>query len=349
MKIAIVDDTPINLALMARLLRRIDGVETHLFDSSRAGLDWCLAGDPDLIVVDYMMPGLDGLDFIRQVRERTMLQDIPLVMVTASIETAVRHEALDLGATDFLTKPIDQHEFLARTRNMLALRLNRRLLDDRAALLTEEIRQATAGILARERETLLRLSRAAEFRDPETGAHLQRMARYSALIARGLGWSAADRELLQEAAPMHDIGKIGIPDAILLKPGPLDAAESAVMRSHAELGHRILGGSDSPLLRLGAEIALAHHERFDGSGYPQSLRGTAIPASGRIVAVADVFDALLSRRPYKQPWTLDATTGFLRDQAGVLFDPDCVAALLDAMPEVEEIRRRHADEATSHG
>jgi putative two-component system response regulator len=290
-----------------------------------------------------MMPQLDGLEFIGRLRAIAGRADIPIVMVTADTESDVRHRALELGAQDFLNKPVDNIELRARVRNLLALRKTQRQLSDRAAWLAEEVKKATLEITSREKEAILRLSRAAEYRDPETGAHLLRMSNYARLIATQLGLSEAEQDLLLQAAPMHDVGKVGISDQILLKPGRLTPAEFEVMKQHAVIGYEILRDSASPLLQCAATVALTHHEKFDGSGYPKGLSGAAIPLWGRIVAVADVFDALTSARPYKKPWTLDDAANFLRKGAGSHFDPACVEAFLLAWPEVLAIRARYED------
>ncbi len=276
------------------------------------------------------------------------MAEVPIIMVTTENEPAVRHAALTAGATDFLAKPVDSSELRLRVRNLLALRQAQTLLADRAKLLEHEVAAATAGILARERELVQRLARAAEFRDPETGAHILRMARYSELIARKLGLPAAFQSLLLEAAPMHDVGKLATPDAILLKPGRLDPDEMAIMRRHAEIGAHILSGSESPLIQLAEQIAGAHHEKFDGSGYPRGLAGDAIPLSARIVAVADVFDALTSARPYKRAWTLEAARAFLAEHTGSHFCPVCSAAFLDSWDEVLAIRAANPDTDAEH-
>jgi response regulator RpfG family c-di-GMP phosphodiesterase len=255
----------------------------------------------------------------------------------------VRYRALDVGASDFLTKPVDKIEFLARASNMLALSDVRKKLADRAAWLADEVHKATSEILQRERETVIRLSKAAEYRDPETGAHILRMAHFSELIAKGLGLSAVDQELLLEAAPMHDIGKVGIADNILLKPGRLTPDEFEIMKQHAIFGYEILKGSSSRVLQAGADIARAHHEKFDGSGYPNGLRGDSIPIFSRIVAVADVFDALTSERPYKEAWPLEQAVEHLRSNAGSHFDPACVEAFLAQWSVVLEIRQRFTE------
>ncbi|NIA00284.1 HD domain-containing phosphohydrolase [Massilia sp. CCM 8734] len=342
MKVVIVDDTHINLVLMSRLLEKLPDVDTVAFQSAPEALAWCRAHPCDLLVLDYMMPDLNGLDFIAalggEARERA-----PVLMVTASQEVEVRHRALENGANDFLIKPIDKIEFLARTRNMLELRRATLALQSRASTLAGEVGKATAELRAREQETILLLCRASEYRDPETGAHIQRMAHYSCLIAAELGLSNEEQACILNAAPMHDIGKVGTPDHILLKPGRLTPDEMDIMRQHALIGYNILKASEASMLQLAAVIAHTHHERFDGQGYPNGLQGEAIALVGRIVAVADVFDALTSVRPYKNAWTLDAARAYLLDNSGSHFDPQCVDALLRRWPGVLEIRERFRD------
>lgn len=345
MQVVIVDDSPVNLKLMESLVKRAGDYQALTFQVSAEGLAWCQANTPDLLIVDYMMPPPDGMEFIQRFRACPANADIPVLMITADHERETRYAALDKGANDFLTKPIDNAEFRARLRNMLALRKSQKNLADRAAWLAEKVAEATEEILDREREMIMRLSRAAEFRDPETGAHIQRMSNYSRLIAHQLGLPEADQELILRAAPMHDVGKIAIPDHILLKPGRLDDAEMAIMKTHAEKGYEILRGSKSGLLDTAALIARTHHEKWDGGGYPAGLRGEDIPLFGRIVAVADVFDALTTERPYKKAWEIERATQFLRDNAGGHFDPACVAAFLERLEDVLRIRDRFQDEA----
>jgi putative two-component system response regulator len=344
MQVAVVDDTQLNLTLMSKLVDRLGHARAKAFNQPADALAWCMHNEPDLVIVDYMMPGMDGLAFIRALRASRHSDDLPILMVTASHERSVRYEALDCGASDFLTKPIDGREFEARVRNMLKLREAHLANRQRAEILADEVRKATAAVVDRERETITRLSRAAEFRDPETGAHIQRMSHYSALIARQLGHARDFVDALMMAAPMHDVGKLGIPDTILLKPGRLTTEEFTVMKQHPQIGYDILKESSSSILRLGASIALTHHEKFDGSGYPKGIAGQDIPIEGRIVAVADVFDALTSERPYKPAWPLSRAIALLREGRGSHFDGDCVDALLQAWNEVQEIRTRFHDE-----
>lgn len=346
MAIAIVDDTPINLTLIQALVRKLTpaGTEIVCFTSPLEGLQWCSDHEPDLVIVDYMMPDLNGIEFISAVRKLHSADVVPILMVTAAHEKEVRYQCLTAGANDFLTKPIDRHEFDPRVRTMLSLRESHKRLRNWNGDLQEAVVRKTAEIVARERETVTRLARAAEFRDPETGGHILRMAHYSLLIAEHLGLEREFCDRLLTAAPMHDIGKVGTPDNILLKPGRLTDEEMEVMRQHASIGHDILNGSSSPMIQMAAEIALTHHEKFDGSGYPNGLVGEAIPLAGRIVAVADVFDALTSARPYKPAWDLERSVNLLKEGRGSHFDPVCVDAFLARWEEALVIRERFQDE-----
>ena len=345
LNVLIVDDTPINLILFSALIEKLDGCTDFPFAEPLKALEWAKTNTTDLVILDYMMPEMDGLEFITAFRKLPGHEETPILMVTASGQKEVRYAALDLGATDFLMKPLDRVEFLTRTKNMLTMQASRKKLGDHAAWLADEVRKATSEIVLRERETVLRLSKAAEYRDPETGAHIMRMAHYAQLIGKQLGLSVDEQELLLEAAPLHDIGKVGIPDGILLKPGKLTEAEFEIMRQHAQIGYEVLKGSSSRVLQSGAEIAHCHHEKFDGSGYPRGLVGEAIPLFSRIVAVADVFDALTSERPYKKMWDDESATQLIRSQSGLHFDPRCVEAFFSGWDEVMQIRAIFRDTA----
>ncbi|MDX8378458.1 MAG: response regulator [Gallionella sp.] len=344
MNVVVVDDAQINLTLISHLIKKFDDCVAIGFTEPERGLAWCQEHVPDLVIVDYMMPEMDGIEFVRRLRASSGREDIPILMVTANDQVSVRHQALESGANDFLTKPIDKTEFMARTRNMLSLRRNQRKLEEYAAGLAQEIKKATAEILARERETIVRLSKAADSRDPETGAHILRMSHFSRLIAKNMGLSEEQQDILLEAAPMHDIGKVGIPDNVLLKPGRLDKYEFEIMKRHVLLGFEILNGSQSKMLQAAAQIALAHHEKYDGSGYPNGLAGDRIPLFARISTVADVFDALTSERPYKKAWEDARAIALLHEGAGSHFDPECVQALLVDWDEVVAIRHRFKDD-----
>ena len=342
--IVLVDDDLLGLEMLRDLVSSIPGTAVMSFASAEEALDWCRGHQPDLIITDHVMPGLTGLELIRSLREDPHTAGVPLMMITAAEDRRLRCEALESGASDVLGKPLDATEVLARTRNMLAIRRGQRLLAERSELLETEVRRATAEIAAREQETILRLSRAAEFRDWETGTHIVRVAWYARIISRELGLPEAEQEIMYRAAPMHDVGKIGVPDYILLKPGALDEAEFEIMKQHTVIGHRILGGSSSELLQVAADVALTHHERWDGSGYPERRRENQIPIGGRIVAVADSYDALTSRRPYKRGWPAELAWEFLAKNAGVRFDPDCVAAFQRGRAEADAARESLPDE-----
>ena len=343
MDIVIVDDAPIIVALLKKLVSNLEGCRPVPFLRAAEGLAWCAANDPDLVIVDYMMPEMDGIEFTQRFRALAGKADTPVLMVTAAEERELRHRALTLGINDFLNKPFDQVELQARARNMLALRMSQKKLASRALLLADEVAKATSEIAAREHETLLCLGRAAEHRDPETHEHIVRMSNYSRLVAKQLGMPAEECDLLLLASPLHDIGKIGTPDHILLKPGKLTVEEFEIMKLHTVIGEKILSNSLSPILRMGAEIAISHHEKFDGSGYPHGLKGNAISIYGRIVAVADVFDALTSARPYKKAWEDERACQLLRDGSGAHFDPDCVAAFFGVFDEVLAVKTRYRD------
>jgi putative two-component system response regulator len=346
MNVLIVDDNQTNLLMFKTLVSRFDDCRPHTFAVPTEALAWCGANVVDLVLLDYMMPEMDGITFLEHFRNLPGMREVPVVVVTADHEKEVRHRALEAGANDFLTKPIDKTEFMARMKNTLALRRSERALANRAEWLAGEVRKALAVVEAREREAIFLLAKAAEYRDPETGAHILRMAHYSRLIGQHLGMAAEELDLLLAAAPMHDVGKVGIPDAILLKPGRLDDVEFAVMKQHALIGWKILQSHSmgNRVLEMAAEIALAHHEKFDGSGYPNGARGEAIPLVGRIVAVADVFDALTSARPYKKAWSVDEAAAFIRQNAGLHFDPGCADAFFGVWEEVLAVREQHQDE-----
>jgi response regulator RpfG family c-di-GMP phosphodiesterase len=343
MDILIVDDAPISIALLKKLVSQLPDCRPIAFLTAREGLAWCETNDPDLVIVDYLMPEMDGIEFAKCFRAMGAKADTPLLMVTAEGDREIKHRALSLGINDFLNKPFDQLELQARARNMLALRSSQKKLANRALLLADEVAKATVEITAREHETLLCLGRAAEHRDPETHEHIMRMSNYSRLIAVRLGLPADECELLLRAAPLHDIGKIGTPDHILLKPGKLTPEEFEIMKQHTVIGERILANSSSPILRAGAQIAVSHHEKFDGSGYPKGLKGRDIPLYGRIVAVADVFDALTSERPYKKAWDLDRACELLRTNSGQHFDPMCIEAFFDVWEDVLAVKERYHD------
>ncbi len=342
----VVDDQATGRLLLSRLIRDIDpALRVVAYGDAASALAFMRETPPDLVVTDYLMPELNGLDLIQGLRATPACREVPVIVVTVSDDKALRYQALEAGATDFLTRPIDAQECRTRCRNLLMLRRQQLIIADRAAWLEQEVARATRELAERERETLMRLARAGEYRDEQTGSHVARIAEYCYQMADSLGLPPDTCDAIRLAAPMHDIGKIGIPDGILRKPGRLSAAEWAVMQQHTRIGYEILSDSPSHYLQLGARIALYHHERMDGGGYPEGLRGEHIPIEARIVAVADVFDALTSRRPYKPAWPVADAIDHLRQSAGSHLDPQCVHALLQRLPAVESARSAHQDDA----
>lgn len=347
-RIVIIDDQAISRKLLDKLIGTIEqSAEVRSFADPVEALRWIEQNTPDLVLTDYKMPNLDGVSFTRLFRQTPNCADVPLVMVTCIEDREIRYQALEAGATDFLTKPVDQVECRARCRNLLTMRHQQQFIKDRNLWLEHRISEATHAIRTRERETLIRLAKAGEYRDEETGNHVLRMARYSRLIAEELGLPADEIKAIEIASPMHDIGKIGIPDAILLKPGKHTPEEFEIMKRHTLIGYEILKESPSKYLQMGATIAVGHHEKFDGSGYPFGLRGEEIPLCARVVAVADVFDALTSVRPYKPAWPVQDATAYLRKQRGQHFDPSCVDRFLARFNRVMDIYRDLSDEPTT--
>jgi putative two-component system response regulator len=343
MNILLVDDSAANLTIYKAIVRNQIGCVGVPFTSSADALRWCADNELAIAVVDYDMPEPNGLEFIRRFRRMPHMGEVPVIMITGEEDRALRYKALEAGANDFLQKPIDVVECSARVHNMLELYRSRRKLENRALWLAEEVKKGTAEVVARERETIMRLARTAEYRDTGTGLHVVRMAHYAMAIGAAAGLSECEQELLLLAAPMHDIGKVAIPDAILLKPGKLDAAEFTVMQQHTIIGHAILKDSTSMLLQKAAEIALTHHEKFDGSGYPHCLAAHDIPVAGRICAISDVFDALTSVRPYKEAWSVDKAVAEITGRATQHFDPALVEAFISILPEILRLKAEHSD------
>lgn len=323
--VVIIDDQSTSRKILEELVSSM-GEDTFIksFSDPIAALGWVQVSEPDLVLTDIKMPRMDGVEFTRLFRMR--YEDVPLIVITGIEDREIRYRALESGATDFLIKPVDHNECRVRCRNLLALRRHHKISKGRAKWLEGKVSEATQEISIRERETLLRLAKAGEYRDEETGNHILRMAKYSYIIARHIGLPEEECRVIEISAPMHDIGKIGIPDSILQKPGKLTDEEFKNMKRHTDIGHEILKDSPSKYLQTGAVIARGHHEKFDGSGYPNGLRGEEIPLPARIVAVADVFDALTSKRPYKEAWAIKDAINYLNAEKGAHFDPDCIEA-----------------------
>ena len=343
MDIVIVDDQPSARTMLRHIVQDIGPqLDVHDFGEPDTALAWCNDNRPDLLLLDYRMPQVDGLEFAKRFRKSLMHRDVPIVLVTVVGDEPVRQAALDAGVIDFVVKPVRPRELRARCRNLLQLRQQSENVKQRALSLEQRLLSSMHEVEERERETLSRLARAIEYRDSGTSAYLERMAHVAGLIAEQLGLPEDEVRTIEMAAPLHDMGKIAIPDSVLMKAGPLTADETDVMRRHPKIGHQLLSGSQNRFIQAGAVIALRHHERYDGSGYPDGLVGEEIPLEARIVAVADVFDALISPRPYKKAWDKDAALAYLYAQRGRLFDPACVDALIRGRARLDDICERYS-------
>lgn len=318
-RILVVDDEPTNLQLLRYILE--EKYRLMFATDGAKALQLAREQHPDLILMDIMMPVMNGYDTVRALKADPATRHIPVIFVTAMSEVEDEALGFEIGAVDYLTKPVSPPIVLARVRTHLAL------------VGVEELNATRLQIIQR-------LGRAAEYKDNETGLHVIRMSHYARVLGLATGMDEEDAEQLLNAAPMHDVGKIGIPDDILLKPGKLTEQEWDVMRRHPYIGYKIIGEQASPLLSLAAEIAYTHHEKWDGSGYPRRLQGEEIPLAGRIVALADVFDALTTARPYKAAWSVEQAVELIRSEAGRHFDPNLVPLFLDRLPQLLEIRER---------
>lgn len=342
-RILVVDDEPANLKLLRLMLQHAGYTQITLMDDPRQVAARCRQAPPDLILLDLNMPHLDGFGVMAQLQHLDPAPACPVLVLTAQCGQEVLLRALNAGANDFLHKPFNRHELLARVHNLLLAEMARQRLQRDRSTLEHLVHEKSDQVHRLQVDVVQRLAHAAELRDTETGAHVLRMSQTSALLAQALGWDDPACELLRHASPMHDIGKIGIPDGILRKPGALTPEEREVMQTHTTVGAALLSGSDDALMRMARDIALNHHEKWDGTGYPRGLAGTAIPESARIVAVADVFDALTSERPYKPAWPVAQAVDFMREQAGHHFDPNILHRFLAVLPQVQAIRLRHAE------
>ncbi|HEX8237705.1 MAG TPA: HD domain-containing phosphohydrolase [Abditibacteriaceae bacterium] len=324
-RILIVDDEELNVLLLERYLQRFGYSNFRSVLDSRDVLHEYSEYQPDLILLDLMMPHVDGFEVMAQL-ESVVPQDVnlPILVLTANVAPAIKERALAGGAKDFLHKPFEASELLLRMDNLLETHFLHLQMQNQNHVLEQKVRERTQELEHAQIEVLHRLARAAELRDDDTGQHTQRVGQSAALMARALGLSEQEVNCVRQAAPLHDVGKIGVSDLILLKPGKLTPQEFEIIKSHTELGAAILSGGNSNLVQVAETIALTHHERWDGGGYPRGLSGEEIPLFGRIVAVADVFDALTHARPYKQAWSAQTALAEIEQQSGKQFDPKVV-------------------------
>ncbi len=318
----LVDDEPSNLYVLRQILQ--EDYRLLFARDGKKALELSREKQPDLILLDVMMPEMSGYEVCAALKQNSKTAKIPVIFISALSDTTDETKGFDVGAVDYITKPVNPSIVKARVATHLSL------------VRTEEL-QVT------QLEIIQRLGRAAEYKDNETGLHVIRMSHYSRLLALAAGFSGQEADRLFQAAPMHDVGKIGVPDHILLKPGKLDDAEWEIMRRHPEIGAEIIGEHDSPLLKAARIIAMTHHEKWDGSGYPNQLRGEAIPLIGRIVAVVDVFDALTTERPYKNAWPIEDAIALLQRESGRHFDPELVALFMGVLPAIKEVMQRWAE------
>jgi len=325
-KILVVDDEPNNLQLLRQILK-----DDYILFFAKNGIEALAAVEkhnPDLILLDIMMPDMDGYETCRRLKENPSTKGIPVIFITAMNDVKDESKGFSVGGVDYLAKPVSAPIVRARIKIHLSL------------VRVDELEES-------QKAAIYMLGDAGHYNDDDTGVHIWRMAAYSAAIARHIGHSEDYCKLIELAAPMHDTGKIGVPDQILKKPGKLDAEEWKIMKQHSRIGNEILSNSDAPLFKLAAEIALRHHEKWDGSGYPDGLAGKDIPEAARIVAIADVFDALTMTRPYKEAWSVEGAINEIVNCSGSHFDPKLTKAFQEIIPELIAIRQKWNDEEVS--
>lgn len=342
-KILAVDDTSGSLKLLTDLLKD-EGYEVRSAISGELALRAAAMSLPELVLLDIRMPGMDGYEVCRRLKAEPATHDVPVIFLSAASETGDKVQGFEVGAVDYVTKPYQREELLARVRTHLELHRLRNHLEDL-------VLQRTSQVLASHRETIVTMTRAASYKDEQTGAHVARVSFYSVELAQAMGMGAEFCDIIHYASPMHDVGKIAIPDAILGKPGKFDPHEWAIMKTHTSLGAKMLGGTDSPYLVMGAEIALGHHERWEGGGYPRGLEGEAIPLPARIMQICDVYDALRSKRPYKEALNHERSTEIIIAGDGRTlpshFDPAVLESFKRCVGRFRDIFEAHNDEGRS--
>ena len=336
MNIFLIDDSISMIFAFERAINSIADCKINSFQDPLKALENLEHMVPDLVLVDYEMPSMNGIDVIKAIRANEPTATVPVIMITSTTGQHIKLAAIEAGATEFLNKPFDETELRIRVQNLLNIRSAQLALSEQAAELNRKYEDAMARINRREEEIICRLSNAIGIRDGDTGNHIDRVSYIAGMIAEELGLGQEVCRMIFLASPLHDVGKLGVPDSILLKPGKLTTEEFREMQKHPELGAQILGGSSSKLIQIAEMIAANHHEKWDGTGYPRGLKGADIPIEARIVAIADVLDALCSDRPYKSAWPLDAAFSEILNGSGKHFDPACVAAFCRRWPEIRQ-------------
>lgn len=339
--VLLVDDAKSNVDVLVNALK--DTYKLGVSLNGEDALRFAKQNLPDLILLDIIMPGTDGFAVCDRLKSDPLTRDIPIIFITAMDDLTHKTKGFDAGAVDYITKPFDITEVKARVKTHLTLKLAVEALKNQNAILEEMVLERTRELRKAQIEVINRLGKAAEFRDQDTGTHINRMSKYCRLMGKALGLSREEYDRLDLASTMHDVGKIGISDNILLKPGKLDNKEWESMRSHTRIGEELLSGGTSQLLEVARIIAMTHHEKWDGTGYHQHLKGKDIPLAGRITCICDVFDALISRRPYKDPWPVDQALAEIKNGSGVFFDPELVEVFLSLEPEIRKIVETHQD------
>jgi len=345
-KILVVDDEDRDLRLMEAMLTPL-GYQVILAHDGKEALEKVREILPDVILLDIRMPGMGGYEVAKRLKDNEETKTIPIVMVTVLGKLEDRVKALEVGADDFLSKPVERTELRARVQSLLKVKAYYDHMRDYQKELKAEVERRTEQLKQTSVDTIYRLSRAAEYKDEDTGLHIQRMSHYASAVARKMGLDDRTVENIAYATPLHDVGKIGIPDRILLKQGKLGPDEWEIMKRHTIIGARILEGSDTGFIKLAEVIALTHHEKWNGSGYPKGLKASEILLAGRITAIADVFDALTCKRPYREPFPLEKSFGIIKEGRGRHFDPDVVDSFLAAEDEILSIKEKHKDEGES--
>ena len=342
-KLLIVDDVEINILVLVEALRNYSNISVSL--DSKLAIESLSYSLPDIILLDLFMPNISGFDVCNYIKSNTVTKNIPIIFITSERDPLSLNKAFELGAVDYIKKPFDTLEVNARLKTHLKLKIAEDRLKDQNAILeykvaerTRKLEEKNIEITEIKRETVSRLCLAAELRDTDTGSHIKRIQAYSELIALKCGMSAEDAEQLGLASSMHDLGKIGIPDHILLKSGKLTPEEFEAMKLHTVIGAKALADGQSELLRVAHRVALHHHERWDGQGYPHGLSGENIPLEARIVGLVDVFDALLSKRPYKDPFPLDKVISIIQSESGKHFDPNIIEIFLSSLEEILKLK-----------